>query len=154
LVARVGVFVDPTLEFVIEAVQKCSLHVVQLHGNESPDFCARMPADVIKAFRVAGPETLPPIKSYPTRAWLLDSFVPGQPGGTGASFNWNLALQVKQWGRPVVLAGGLTPENVADAIQKVHPYAVDVSSGVESAPGKKDHHKVRDFIAAAKQNAG
>ena len=152
-VTRVGVFVDPTLEFVTEAVRQCSLTAIQLHGSETPEFCGRMPLDVIKAFRIAGPETISPIKGYATRAWLLDTFVAGQPGGTGATFNWDLAVHVKQWRRPIVLAGGLTPANVAKAVQEVRPCAVDVSSGVEMAPGKKDHQKIRDFISAAKQGS-
>jgi len=152
-VSRVGVFVDPEPDFVRLAVKTCSLNLIQLHGNESPEFSAQMPANVIKAFRVAGPESLGAMKAYQTQAWLLDSYVPGQLGGTGEKFNWDLALEAKKWGTPIVLAGGLTPENVAAAIKKVQPYAVDVSSGVESAPGKKDHQKVRDFIAAAKQGS-
>ena len=84
-------------------------------------------------------------------AWLLDSHVPGQLGGTGATFNWELAQEATKFNRMVILAGGLTPENVAQAIQQVRPYAVDVSSGVESAPGNKDHHKMRTFIAAARE---
>jgi phosphoribosylanthranilate isomerase len=152
-VARVGVFVDSSMDFITEAIARCGLNVAQLHGNEAPEFCRLVPIDVMKAFRVAGPQSLPAIKSYAVRAWLLDSFVAGQPGGTGATFNWELVAQVKPWGRPIVLAGGLTPENVAQAVKQTRPYAVDVSSGVESAPGKKDRQKIRDFIAAAKQAA-
>jgi len=151
-VSRVGVFVDPKLEFVAEAVRKCLLDTIQLHGSETPEFCEQMPLGVVKAFRIAGPESLSPIPAYATRAWLLDAFVAGQPGGTGTTFNWNLAVQVKKLGRPIVLAGGLTPLNVAEAVRQVRPYAVDVSSGVELAPGRKDLQKVRDFIAAAKQS--
>ena len=95
-------------------------------------------------------ESLRALPGYRTDAWLLDSFVEGKPGGTGAKFNWDVALESKKLGRPIILAGGLTPENVADAVRKVRPFAVDVSSGVESSPGKKDHAKVRRFIVAAK----
>jgi phosphoribosylanthranilate isomerase len=108
---------------------------------------------VIKAFRIRDAESLAALDRYRTSAWLLDSYVPGQRGGTGAQFNWDLAVAAKRWGRPIVLAGGLTPENVAEAVRKVQPYAVDVSSGVEVEPGKKDHAKVRDFIRAAKAAA-
>ena len=92
---------------------------------------------------------MPVIKNYTTDAWLLDSFVAGMRGGTGAKFNWDLAVEAKDLGRPVILAGGLTPENVAEAVRQVRPYAVDVSSGVESSPGKKDPAKLRQFIRAA-----
>ncbi len=91
-----------------------------------------------------------PIRNYEKAAWLLDSYVPGKSGGTGATFNWELARQAKKLGGRIILAGGLTPQNVAEAVQQVQPYAVDVSSGVESAPGKKDATRMWEFIAAAK----
>lgn len=149
-VAKVGVFVDPARESVKEAIAKCHLSAVQLHGTESPDFCCSLDAAVIKAFRMQGPASLDQLVNYPTSAWLLDSYVPNQPGGTGERFNWELAVKAKAFGRPIVLAGGLTPENVASAVEQVQPYGVDVSSGVESAPGKKDAGKMRAFVAAAK----
>jgi len=105
---------------------------------------------VYKAFRIQDLESLQSLPAYKTDAWLLDSFVPDKLGGTGAAFNWDLAVEAKKIGRPIILAGGLTPENVAEAVRKVRPFAVDVSSGVEASPGKKDHTKVRMFIAAAK----
>lgn len=108
------------------------------------------PLKVYKAFRIQNLESLQALPPYKTDAWLLDSFMPDKPGGTGATFNWDLAVEARKLGRPVILAGGLTPENVAEAVRKVQPFAVDVSSGVESSPGKKDHTKVRRFIAAAK----
>ncbi len=115
--------------------------------------CA-LPPHVIKvgvfAFRISDAESLKPLPSYPTDAWLLDAYSPDKPGGTGGRFNWDLAIEAQKLGKPIFLAGGLTPENVADAIRKVRPYAVDVSSGVESSPGKKDHAKVVAFIKAAK----
>jgi phosphoribosylanthranilate isomerase len=104
----------------------------------------------IKAFRVRGPETLELAKRYRRVAWLLDSYVPGQLGGTGAVFNWQVAREATKLSRMVILAGGLSPENVAEAVRQVRPYALDVSSGVESAPGEKDQPKMRAFIAAAK----
>jgi phosphoribosylanthranilate isomerase len=152
-VSRVGVMVDPSPQFVEDAVCKCGLSAVQLHGNEPPEFCSALSGIVIKAFRVSDRESLAGIRRYATDAWLLDSYVPDKLGGTGTRFNWDLALEVKQWGRPIILAGGLTPANVADAVRQVQPYAVDVSSGVEGASGKKDPIKLRDFIAAAKQAA-
>ena len=90
------------------------------------------------------------MSAYRTTAWLLDAWSPAIPGGTGERFDWNLAVQANSAGRPIVLAGGLTPSNVADAIHRVRPMGVDVSSGVETTPGKKDPVKVRAFVSAAK----
>jgi phosphoribosylanthranilate isomerase len=149
-VAKVGVFVDPTEKFVTEAIADCGLDTLQFHGNESPEFCRKFAGRIIKAFRIQNEESLRFLPTYATDAWLLDSFVAGQRGGTGAKFNWQLACEAKKLGRPVILAGGLTPENVAEAVRQVQPYAVDVSSGVESAPGKKDAALVKAFIKAAR----
>jgi phosphoribosylanthranilate isomerase len=104
----------------------------------------------MKAFRIKDAASLDSISTYATDAYLLDSYVAGQQGGTGARFNWQLAVEAKKFGKPIFLAGGLTAENVADAVHEVRPYAVDVSSGVEAAPGKKDPQKVREFIRNAK----
>jgi phosphoribosylanthranilate isomerase len=149
-VARVGVFVNPTEDEVRQAVSRCDLDTLQFHGEETPEFCLRFGRSVIKAFRIRDAASLQILRDYPVTAWLLDSYVPGQLGGTGAKFNWDLAVAAAQGGRPVILAGGLTPENVADALRQVRPYAVDVSSGVESAPGRKDAGKMRAFVQAAK----
>lgn len=149
-VARVGVFVDTPADLIRAASRECRLDAVQLHGEESPEFCAAMPVPVLKAFRLRDAGTLAVLPRYQTAAWLLDSFVPGQPGGTGAVFNWALAVEAAKLGCPIILAGGLTPANVADAIRQVRPYAVDVSSGVEAVPGRKDPAKVRAFIQAAR----
>ena len=150
LVSTVGVFVDASAEVINEALAACRLSAVQLHGSERPEFCRRLRCPVIKAFRIEGPQSLEAIRAYETTAWLLDSFVPGKMGGTGVRFNWDLAARANTWGRPVILAGGLTPENVASAVKQVRPFAVDVSSGVEIDPGKKDSGKMRAFVAAAK----
>jgi len=150
-IAKVGVFVNATEETVRMIVTECGLDTVQFHGDEPPEFCRRFsPLKIYKAFRLENLESLRALPGYRTDAWLLDSFVEGKPGGTGAKFNWDLAVEATQLGRPIILAGGLTPENVGGAVRKVRPFAVDVSSGVESAPGKKDHAKLRRFIAAAK----
>ena len=152
-VARVGVFVDASEEFVRQTAAECGLDTLQFHGDEPPEFCRKFSLKIIKAFRVRNAESLLPLPDYETDAWLLDSFVPEKSGGTGATFNWDLAAEVKKLGRPLILAGGLTPENVAQAVRKVRPYAVDISSGVESSPGCKDHSKVRQFVQAAKEAA-
>ena len=105
----------------------------------------------MKAFRIQNAESLKPLPDYAVDAWLLDSHVPGLRGGTGEKFNWDLACQAKELGRPVILAGGLTPENIADALQQVWPFGVDVSSGVESAPGLKDAGLVRRFVEIVRE---
>ena len=150
LVAKVGVFVNPTEEEVRRVITECGIDTLQFHGEESPEFCRRFGLKVIKAFRVRDAESLQPTKDFPKEAWLLDSYVAGQLGGTGARFNWDLATDAARRHRSVLLAGGLTPENAAEAVRKVRPYGLDVSSGVASAPGKKDAAKVRAVIAAAK----
>jgi phosphoribosylanthranilate isomerase len=149
-VVCVGLFVDAPAEFVAEAMSACGLQLLQFHGDETPEYCRQFGAMSMKAFRVKDADTIRALSEYPTDAWLLDAFVPGQQGGTGHTFNWDLAVEAVKLGKLVFLAGGLTPENVAEAVRRVQPYGVDVSSGVESAPGKKDPAKVRAFIEAAK----
>lgn len=149
-VAKVGVFVNAPDELVLQAINLCGLHILQFHGDEPPEQCGRFGLMSMKAFRVKNRESLAALKAYPTDAWLLDTYSPGKPGGTGEVFNWALAKEAQNMGRPIFLAGGLTPENVAEAVRRVRPYGVDVSSGVESAPGKKDHAKVSAFIRNAK----
>jgi phosphoribosylanthranilate isomerase len=149
-VTAVGLFVDMALEAITGIVEQCQLDRVQLHGRESPELCRVMPRRVIKAFRIKNAASLTDLPGYRVSAYLLDAYVEGAlPGGTGATFAWELASQARPYG-PVILAGGLTPENVAAAIARVRPYGVDVSTGVERAPGLKDPHKVRAFIARAK----
>lgn len=123
---------------------------VQLHGDETPDICRAIHGKVIKAFRVR-PEFNPKdILEYPVSAYLLDAYVPGQRGGTGHVSDWDSARAAVALGKPIILAGGLTPDNVQDAVRAVQPYAVDTAGGVEAEPGKKDHGKIRDFIERAK----
>lgn len=157
LVTAVGVFADQPLEEVLWTVAFCGLGVVQLHGAEPPAFCSRIPAKVIKAVRVRDVESLAGLGEYRVHAFLLDSYVKGAWGGTGQRFPWELGEGAKAHG-PVILSGGLTPENVAEAVGRLRPYGVDVCSGVEAAPGRKDLDKVRAFIARvrasdAKQHA-
>lgn len=150
-VAKVGVFVDAPEEWVRRAITECGLSVLQFHGNETPEFCIQFGVMSMKALRVRDAASLDVLPAYHTDAWLLDAYSAGQLGGTGATFNWELAIAARKLGRPIFLAGGLIPENVADAVRRVQPFGVDVSSGVESAPGRKDLGKVRAFITAAKQ---
>jgi len=149
-VLRVGVFVNPEPDEVFQAMQRCGLTMLQFHGHEPPEFCVQFGLMTMKAFRVRDAASLDALPSYPTDAWLLDAWSPAALGGTGERFNWELALAAKAHGRPIFLAGGLTPENVAAAVRQVQPFGVDVSSGVESAPGLKDTAKVRAFITAVK----
>ena len=148
-VCKVGVFVDSELEEVRETLEVCSLDLAQLHGSESPGFCQSLFPRVIKSFRVKDESILNLIPAYKASAYLLDSYHATLKGGTGKTFDWGIAGQATRYG-PVILSGGLTPANVYQAVTKVRPYAVDVSSGVESQPGKKDHDKLRVFLEAAK----
>ncbi len=148
-VTRVGLFVNEASQKVHETAAYCGLDVVQLHGDETPELSDYSPLRTIKALRIKDAASLNGHADYEVSTLLLDAWVPDAYGGTGECFNWDLAAAVAAE-RSVILAGGLTPTNVAAAIAKVKPYAVDVSSGVEQFPGKKDHAKVAAFIRAAK----
>lgn len=147
-VMKVGVFVNPTEARVQRAISEAGLTMLQFHGDEPPEFCGQFGLMSMKAFRIRDEHSLAQIPNYATDAYLLDAFSADEFGGTGKKFNWDLAVEAQKFGKPIFLAGGLTPENVADAVRQVRPFAVDVSSGVESAPGKKDHAKVKAFIEA------
>ena len=149
-VMRVGVFVNAEEAFVHQALTECMLNILQFHGDETPEECSRYPVMTLKAFRVQGEETLAGLEAYPSAGYLLDAYVKDALGGTGATFNWDLAVRAQEFGKPIFLAGGLTPENVVEAVRKVQPFGVDVSSGVESEPGRKDAEQMRTFVAAAK----
>ncbi|MFZ5597687.1 MAG: phosphoribosylanthranilate isomerase [Bacillota bacterium] len=146
-VSKVGVFVDQSLEEVSEIADYTGLDTVQLHGCESPEFCKALKLKVIKAVSVGASVDEELLKKYEVDAYLLDTLVPGTKGGTGKTFDWTLAGGVR-W-RPVILAGGLTPDNVLEAIRIARPYAVDVSSGVETN-GKKDFAKIKEFVRRVK----
>jgi phosphoribosylanthranilate isomerase len=146
-----GVFVNPTLDEVARAADEIGLSLLQLHGDEGPVFCGevarRTGCRVIKAARVRSRADIQALTAFRTDFHLLDSYRKGVPGGTGETFAWDLARS-HPTRVPMILSGGLTPENVGDAIGAVRPYAVDVASGVESAPGRKDHDKLRAFVTA------
>jgi phosphoribosylanthranilate isomerase len=152
-IQRVGVFVNPDQKFVNQAIVECGLNLLQFHGEESSEFCTQFGLMSVKAIRVQDESSLAALAEYQTDAFLLDAFARSGRGGTGEKFNWNLAVEARKFGKPIFLAGGLTPENVADAVRQVQPFAVDVSSGVESSPGRKDETKVRAFVKAAKNAA-
>jgi phosphoribosylanthranilate isomerase len=149
----VGVFVNPELEEVAKAVEDSALTMVQLNGEEGPSFCAevarRTGVKVIKAIHVSSAADIHAAEAFRTDLHLFDRRSGGLWGGTGESFDWGL-LRERRSGVPAILAGGLRPENVAEAIATTHPYAVDVASGVEAEPGRKDHAKMAAFFEAAK----
>jgi phosphoribosylanthranilate isomerase len=149
-VTPVGVFLDRPAAEVAAIAARCRLQAVQLHGQEPADYCRAMPLPVIKALRVRDASSLEPLGWYPAQGFVLDAYVEGQPGGTGRLFPWELAVGLGSR-VPIILSGGLTPENVAGAVRRVRPYAVDVSSGVERSPGRKDPQKMKEFIAHVRE---
>jgi phosphoribosylanthranilate isomerase len=148
-VTAVGVFANQGEEEVRRTMEGSGIELAQFQGDETPDFCRGFGPRVLKAIRVKDNESIRQMANYSVRAFVLDTYHKDLFGGTGRPFEWDLALQAKSYGR-IVLAGGLTPENVKDAIAKVQPYGVDVSSGVEDQPGKKDHRKIEEFIRHVK----
>jgi len=151
-IRRVGVFVNADEPTIRRTANVSGIDVIQFHGEEFPKFCESFrPFTIWKAFRMENEQSLDVVRRYrDADAWLLDSHVNGVHGGTGETFNWNLAIEAKKNGRPVILAGGLNPANVGQAVREVQPYGIDVSSGVESAPGIKDRDKIRLLVNAAK----
>ena len=148
-VTPVGVFANQDFQEVWKMMEACGFDLAQLQGNEAPEFCQRLDSRVIKAIRVRDGDSIKQMSKYAVRAFVLDTYLEDQFGGTGERFDWDLAVQARQYGR-IILAGGLTPENVREAVAKVEPYGVDVSSGVEKHLGKKDHAKIEKFIKQAK----
>lgn len=153
-ISAVAVFAGQSREEVCDVMQSAGLSIAQIHGDISlPEEDVRW--QIIRALRV---KTDSDVRSTPDdplfgSSWavLLDAHVEGLMGGTGKTFDWDLAVQAKSLGKPIILAGGLTPGNVEEAIRKVRPYAVDVSTGVEASPGRKDHPKLKEFIQNAKR---
>ena len=144
-VATVGVFVNEPPDKLVDTAKQSGVGCVQLHGDETPEYCQSLGLRTIKALRVKDAYVLNELRSFTVSGILLDTYREGVPGGTGETFDWEIAAEAAKAGR-IILSGGLTPENVRQAIEKVRPYAVDVSSGVESKPGKKDHEKLRKFF--------
>lgn len=147
-VVTVGVFADEDRENVLKTARDCRLDCLQLHGNESPGYCKELKKcyRIIKAIRVRSIDSLSDLKKYNVDAFLLDSYVRGRRGGTGVKFDWDLAVKAKRYGKPVILAGGIGIGNVRDAVRKVRPYAIDVSSAIEKTPGRKNHNLMKAFI--------
>lgn len=145
----IGVFVNEVREEVIRIAEDCGLYAVQVHGDEAADELLPLPARVWRAVRLGRNRLEPAPKSWPAERYVLDAAAPGMYGGTGQKVDWvRAAAAARKY--PLMLAGGLTPENVAEAIRQVRPRGVDVAGGVEKAPGKKDHAKLEAFVAAAR----
>lgn len=153
-IVKTAVFVNADRETIEHAISECGFNLLQFHGEESPAFCLGFGVMSMKAFKVRDAASINRISEYKTDAWLLDSYSAAVAGGTGEIFNWSLATEVQKFGRPFFLAGGLTPDNVGEAIIKTRPFGVDVSSGVEAQPGKKDPLKVRAFIKRVRETEG
>ena len=152
-IKKVGLFINEEPKVVDKMLTLCKLDVLQFHGEETPGYCSQFKgrAEIIKGFRMKDEQSLNQISQYDVDFYLLDAFVEGEWGGTGKTFNWELALKAKELGRPIFLAGGLNPENVAEAIKKVQPYAVDVASGVEASPRRKSVELMQEFIDKARK---
>ena len=149
-IVPVGIFVNEREDRIREILASTGIQAVQFHGDESPEFCQRFGGRVIKAFQVKDKESLQNMAHYRVGAFLLDSYRDGVRGGTGVAFDWHLAVVAKTFGK-VILAGGLTPENVAEAVKLVQPYGVDVAGGVEKEMGVKDHAKLKKFITEVRR---
>jgi len=149
-IVKVSLFVDELEEKVNEIASYCNFDILQFHGDETPDYCKKFPQKIIKAFRIKDKESLANIPKYEVDYYLLDAYSEELPGGTGRTFNWDLAKEAKEFGKPIILSGGLNPENIIEAIEEVSPFGVDVSSGVELSPGKKDHKKLEEFMTKVK----
>ncbi|MHB1420692.1 MAG: phosphoribosylanthranilate isomerase [Bacillota bacterium] len=144
-VTRVGVFVDEERYIVQEIASFCRLDVLQFHGDEPPSYTRNFSQQMVKAFSLKDESVLEEMGKYQVDAYLVDAFVPGRAGGTGRVANWELAARACRENKWVILAGGLNPDNVAEAIRTVQPYAVDVSSGLET-DGRKDTMKIKRFM--------
>lgn len=147
---KVGVFVNEAPEEVRRVAKYCGLNALQFHGEESPEYCQKFFYPVFKAIHIKDLESLKDMGNYRHVSILLDTYSPVQAGGTGNPFSWEIALKAKEKG-DFILSGGLHPGNVGEAIKKVRPWGVDVCSGVETVPGKKDHLKMSDFVKEARK---
>ncbi len=150
-IIKIGVFVNLDEQAIKRIAKICGLKVLQFHGSESPEFCAKFKGyKIIKSFRIKNKIDLKNILKYNIFAFLFDTYMPLKPGGTGKTFNWKLVRHVDGLKRPVFLSGGLNKNNVRQAIEIAKPDWVDASSCLEKSPGKKDHKKIKEFIKAAK----
>jgi phosphoribosylanthranilate isomerase len=149
-VKAIGVFANTPQNYILRIIKQVGINCIQLHGNELPQELSGYPVPIFKSFRVVNNFDVSILQQYPASAFLLDTFVEGALGGTGKTFDWKIAIAAKAYGQ-IILAGGLTPDNIAEAVRIVKPYAVDINSGVESAPGKKDKHKLQKLFNNLRQ---
>lgn len=155
-ISAIGVFVDPDPESTRQIFDRLQLDFIQFHGSNEAKFLEKSgitPDKLIRVISIASEADLETLEKVIAGTVLLDTKVEGMAGGTGKTFDWNIAAKAQSYKKPIILAGGLNPENVEEAVRVASPQAVDVSSGVEAAPGRKDPEKVRDFIRRAKGNA-
>ena len=145
-VKKVGVFVNEQIDTINNITRQLKLEFIQLHGDESPEFCNGIIRPVIKVFRVGDDFDAIVLNEYDVHGFLFDTYKKGNPGGTGTRFNWDLIANLKTE-TPIILSGGLTPENVLNGIEAVNPAVVDVNSGVESVPGVKDEEKIKELFS-------
>ena len=150
-IRKVGVFRNQDPEVIRDIIRRCRLDLVQLHGSESPVYCRKLEFPYFKVIRVKDTIGGAEFSQYGPEAFLLDTYSGKSAGGTGETFNWELARNAKKFHDRIVLAGGLTAQNVNDAVRTVRPWGVDVSSGVESAPGIKDHEKLQEFVGETRK---
>ncbi len=150
---KVGVFVNEVPEEVLRVAEYCRLNGLQFHGEESPEYCQKFFHPVFKAIHIRDLESLKDMEKYHDVSILLETYSPVQAGGTGNPFPWEIALKAKEE-RNFILSGGLNPLNVGEAIKKVRPWGVDICSGVEAIPGKKDLSKMIDFVKEARKADG
>nr|MBU1328219.1 phosphoribosylanthranilate isomerase [Candidatus Omnitrophota bacterium] len=156
-ISAVGVFVNEVLEFIEECVERCDLNAVQLHGDEDVKYCFKFKdlnlkgVKLIKGIRIKDKESLVSIENCPSDAIILDAYKKGMYGGTGQGFDRSLAIIAKEYGKNIILSGGLNPDNVYNIIKEIKPYGVDVSSGIESSPGKKNIELMERFIEEVKR---
>lgn len=150
MINRVGVFVNETKETIMQIAAQCGIDTVQLHGNESPEFCVAIPLPVIKSFSIRPDFDISKLNDYKTQGILLDTWSPEVQGGSGITFDWSIARKASAMFNNIVLAGGLGPTNLEDALRMVDPFAVDINSGVEIRPGVKNPHKIRAVVKIVK----
>ena len=155
-ISSVGVFVNEDREKIEEIAESCGLTTLQFHGQESPSYCEGFKQKIVKALRIENKDILEKAVQYQNKidAYLLDTYSPFAYGGTGKTFDWSIAKEIKEFGLPIILSGGLNPENIREAISEVEPYGVDVSSGVEERPGKKNMEKLINFVRIVRETNG
>ncbi len=149
-VSKVGVFVNEEPRLAVEASRTAGVDVAQLHGDETPEYCAGFPLPIVKVFSVGSGFDVSMMRRYDVAGYLLDTYDPKRRGGSGNTFDWSIAAEACGMYDNVILSGGLSPLNIREAVELVRPYAVDLNSGVEAGPGIKDYDKIRDAVSIVK----